>query len=48
MTHSRKPFSPEDKTLLELAERRRLHNAEDRIKPILESFSLSATPARQT
>jgi guanylate kinase len=48
MEHTHKPLSPEDAALIKLAEHRRLRNAEDRIKPILESFALSTTPAQNS
>jgi len=48
MKQSHKPLSPEDAALIKLAEHRRLRNAEDRIKPILESFALSTTPAQNS
>lgn len=48
MKHSKNPLSPEDRAIAEQAERRRLRNTEDRIKPILESFALSTMPAQNS
>ncbi len=48
MAHSNKPFSPEDLAIAEQADRRRLRNTEDRIRPILESFALSTMPAQKS
>lgn len=48
MKHSKKPLSPEDLAIAEQAKCRLLVNAEDRIKPVLESFALSTMPAQKS
>jgi guanylate kinase len=46
LCRSKAPLSAEDKTITDLAERQRLANIQDRVRPILDSFSTPPPSAR--